>query len=70
MQEATNNHENPAIGNVPLADSAINKLKKDINQLRETLEMIEWSIDSNSNNVDLWVNDLPSRVEDVLKHFR
>ena len=70
MSEVSKTTENPAIGNVQLADSAISAIKKDINQLRETLDMIEWCIDGNSNNVDLYVTDVIPSVQDVVKHFR
>jgi len=70
MQEATINNETNAIGNLLLADSAISAIKKDINQLRETLDMIEWCIEGNSNNVQLYVTDVIPSAQDVIKHFR
>lgn len=70
MSEVSKTTENPAIGNVLLADSAISAIKKDINQLRETLNMIEWCIEGNSNNVDLYVTDVIPSAQDVVKHFR
>jgi len=70
MSETKINNENPAIGNVLLADSAISAIKKDINQLRETLDMIEWCIEGNSNNVALYVTDVMPSAQDVVKHFR
>lgn len=70
MSEVSKTTEKPAIGNVLLADSAISAIKKDINQLRETLDMIEWCIEGNSNNVDLYVTDVIPSAQDVVKHFR
>lgn len=70
MSEVSKTTENPAIGNVLLADSAISAIKKDINQLRETLDMIEWCIEGNSNYVDLYVTDVITFAQDVVKHFR
>lgn len=70
MSEVSTTTETHAIGNVMLADSAISSIKKDINQLRETLDMIEWCIDGNSNNVDLYVTDVMPSAQDVVKHFR
>ena len=69
MSEVSKTTETPAIGNVLLADSAISAIKKDINQLRETLDMIEWCIEGNYN-VDLYVTDVIPSAQDVVKHFR
>lgn len=69
MSEVSKTTEN-AIGNVLLTDSAISAIKKDINQLRETLDMIEWCIEGNSNYVDLYVTDVIPSAQDVVKHFR
>lgn len=41
-----------------------------INYLREVLDMLEWSIDRDRNNIDLWLQDLQPRTNDLLKHFQ
>lgn len=70
MSKVSKQNKLIAFGNVLLADSAISSIKKDINQLRETLDMIEWCLDGNSNNVELYVADVIPSAQDVVKHFR
>lgn len=53
----------------PLADSDIIAIKKDINHLRETLNMIEWCIDGNEKKFHLYVADVIPSAQDVVKHF-
>lgn len=53
-----------------LDKSVISIIKIDINKLREVLDMLEWCVDGNSNNVQLWVVDVIPKANEVIKHFQ
>lgn len=53
-----------------LDSDLIANARKDIETLKQSLDMIEWILDKNDGDIFLWLNTLGSEAAAIVEHFK